>query len=80
MAWRNRCTPIPDSGFPNSEFRMAYARSGIPHHEVPGLGGAHEVRGGGRRGGSDTGCPMPITGADIRCPGGDPGCLVLNRK
>lgn len=31
--------PIPDSGFPNSEFCMAYARSGIPHHEVGGRGG-----------------------------------------
>jgi hypothetical protein len=26
--------PIPDSGFPNSEFRMAYGESGIPHHET----------------------------------------------
>jgi hypothetical protein len=34
--------PIPDSGFPNSEFRMAYGESGIPHHEVPGPRGAHE--------------------------------------
>ena len=34
--------PIPDSGFPNSEFRMAYGGSGIPHHEIAGLGGAHE--------------------------------------
>jgi len=30
------CTPVPDSGFPNSEFRMAYGRSGIPHHEILG--------------------------------------------
>ena len=42
MAWRNPCTPIPDSGIPNSEFRMAYGESGIPHHEIAGLGGAHE--------------------------------------
>ena len=35
------CTPIPDSGIPNSEFRMAYGESGIPHHEIAGLGGAH---------------------------------------
>jgi hypothetical protein len=26
--------PIPDSGFPNSEFRMAYGESRIPHHEI----------------------------------------------
>ena len=41
MAWRNRCTPIPDSGIPNSEIRMAYGESGIPHHEIAGLGGVH---------------------------------------
>ena len=34
--------PIPDSGIPNSEFRMAYGESRIPHHEIAGLGGAHE--------------------------------------
>jgi len=39
--------PIPDSGFPNSEFRMAYGESGIPHHEIAGLGGAHGLRVGG---------------------------------
>ena len=39
---RNLCTPIPDSGIPNSEFRMAYGKSGIPHHEVGVRGGAHE--------------------------------------
>jgi len=39
--------PIPDFGTPNSEFRMAYARSGIPHHEIASLGGAHELRVGG---------------------------------
>jgi hypothetical protein len=33
--------PIPDSGIPNSEFRMAYGESRIPHHEVRCLGGAH---------------------------------------
>ena len=32
--------PIPDSGIPNSEFRMAYGSFGIPHHEIAGLGGA----------------------------------------
>ena len=40
--------PIPDSGIPNSEFRMAYAESGIPHHEVAGPRGrtwaAHGLR------------------------------------
>ena len=34
------CTQIPDFWFPNSEFRMAYARSGIPHHEIADCGGA----------------------------------------
>jgi len=43
--------PIPDSGFPNSEFRMAYARSGIPHHEIAEPRGAHERHMSGRRGG-----------------------------
>jgi hypothetical protein len=57
---------------------MAYGESGVPHHEIAGLGGAHERAGAGVGGGSDTGCPMPITGSDIRCPGGDPGCLVSN--
>ena len=33
--------PIPDSGIPNSEFRMAYGNPGIPHHEVTGPRGAH---------------------------------------
>jgi hypothetical protein len=28
------CTPVPESRFPNSEFRMAYGGSGIPHHEI----------------------------------------------
>ena len=31
--------PIPDSGIPNSEIRMAYGNPGIPHHEVGGRGG-----------------------------------------
>jgi len=73
--------PIPDSGIPNSEFRMAYGESEIPHHEIAGLGGAHERHmrsAGGRRGGADTGCPMPIAGWDIRCPRGVPGGLMLN--
>lgn len=41
------CTPIPDSGIPNSEIRMAYAESGIPHHEIAGLRGAPGLRVGG---------------------------------
>jgi hypothetical protein len=43
--------PIPDSGIPNSEFRMAYGESGIPHHEIAGLGGAHGRAGAGDGGG-----------------------------
>ncbi len=39
--------PIPDSGFRISEICMAYGESGIPHHEVAGLGGAHEGAGAG---------------------------------
>jgi hypothetical protein len=41
------CTPVPDSGFPNSEFRMAYGSSGIPHHEI--LGPRGRARGAGGR-------------------------------
>ena len=39
--------PIPDSGIPNSEFRMAYGNPGIPHHEIAGSVGAHGLRVGG---------------------------------
>ena len=39
-------SPIPDSGIPNSEFRMAYGKSGIPHHEV--AGGSRGAHMGGR--------------------------------
>ena len=81
---RNRFTPIPDSGIPNSEFRMAYGNPGIPHHEVRGPRGRILGRGRADPGpgvtGSDTGCPMPIAGSDIGCPMGGPGHLVLNRK
>jgi len=66
--------PIPDSGFPNSEIRMAYGESGIPHHEDPGLGGAPGRDPGRIRGratvGSDTGCPMPIAGRTFNVLGG----------
>jgi hypothetical protein len=37
--------PIPDSGIPNSEFRMAYGEPRIPHHEIGDHGG-----GGGSKG------------------------------
>ena len=46
-AMKNLCTPIPDSGIPNSEIRMAYGNPGIPHHEITGPRGAHGLRGGG---------------------------------
>ena len=75
--------PIPDSGIPNSEFRMAYGKSGIPHHEVAGPRG--------RMGGREPG----VTGCDMGCrtlefyvnsgvghwmsDGSNPG-EVLNRK
>jgi len=32
------CTPVSESGFPNSEFRMAYGGFGIPHHKVSDRG------------------------------------------
>lgn len=60
------CSGLGDSGFrvsefriPNSEFRMAYGGSGIPHHENGDRGGAHErhIRG------SWTG----VTGSDMGC-------------
>ena len=47
--------PIPDSGIPNSEFRMAYGKSGIPHHEI-GAAGAHGRAHGPGVTGWDTGC------------------------
>ena len=62
---RNLCTPIPDSGIPNSEFRMAYAESGIPHHEA-GAAGAHMSGTWASRG-------PGVTGWDIECRRGDPG-------
>ena len=60
------CTPVSDFGFPNSEFRMAYGGSGIPHHEVGDRGGGR----GARAGGSWRG----VTGWDIGCP--TSGCYV----
>ena len=81
MAWRNRCTPIPDSGFPNSEFRMAYGESGIPHHEVAGLGGAPGRAGQGPRageGGIGHGMYNANNGVRHSVSNGVPGHLVLN--
>ena len=72
--------PIPDSGIPNSEFRMAYGESGIPHHEVLGPRGAHEGHMSRATGGVGHGMSNGNKGWDIRCRGGDPGRLVLNRN
>jgi hypothetical protein len=41
------CTPVSESRFPNSEIRMAYGGSGIPHHEIRGSRG--RARGAGGR-------------------------------
>jgi hypothetical protein len=49
------CTPVPDSGFPNSEFRMAYGGSGIPHHVL------------GDRGSRARRARADVTGWDIGC-------------
>ena len=61
--------PIPDSGIPNSEFRMAYGNPGIPHHVLAVRGAAAAVKEsfitGPRAGGSDTGCQIPIGGWDM---------------
>jgi hypothetical protein len=40
------CTPVSEFGFPNSEIRMAYGSSGIPHHEIlgPRIAGAGRGR------------------------------------
>lgn len=50
------CTPVSDFGFPNSEIRMAYGGSGIPHHENGDRGGAHEGDPGHGVTGWDMGC------------------------
>jgi hypothetical protein len=52
------CTPVPESRFPNSEFRMAYEGSGIPHHEIlgPRIAGA---AGAGRCNGVGHGVSYP---------------------
>ena len=63
--------PIPDSGIPNSEFRMAYGNPGIPHHEVAGPRG--RILG---RGQEDPG--PGVTGCDIGCHRADPGALLAN--
>ena len=64
MAWRIPCTPIPDSGIPNSEIRMAYARSGIPHHEIAGLGGRTWAGWRGVRGAGDGGSGHRMSNAN----------------
>ena len=50
------CTPVPEFRFPNSEFRMAYGRSGIPHHKLGDRGGDPETDFGMIDGGWDMGC------------------------
>ena len=67
---RNLCTPIPDSGIPNSEFRMAYGNPGIPHHEVAGPRGRMGFAWGAHEPG--------VTGSDTGCPRWDPGALLVN--
>ncbi len=57
------CTPVSDFGFPNSEIRMAYGGSGIPHHEIRGSRGGRGARAGGSWAG--------VTGWDM-------GCRTLN--
>ena len=63
---------------------MAYGESGIPHHEVPELGGAHERHMSGRREGSDMGCLTlecyaNSGGGTSDVGGGVPGHLVSNQ-
>ena len=77
--------PIPDSGIPNSEFRMAYGKSGIPHHEVAGGSrGAHGRAGAGSAGtgdgGGGHGMSYTNSGVGHSMTDGVPGHLVLNRK
>jgi len=56
---------------------MAYGESGIPHHEVPGLGGAHEIR-GRATGGVGHGMSYANSGVGHSMSWGDPGHLVSN--
>ena len=67
--------PIPDSGFPNSEFRMGYGGFGIPHHEVRGPRGAWAGCNGVGHGMSNTNSGVGHGMSD----GSNPG-EVLNRK
>jgi hypothetical protein len=60
---------------------MAYARSGIPHHEVAGLGGAHGRAGQGPRagdGGIGHGMSNANSGVGHSMSKGVPGRLVSN--
>lgn len=52
-------TGVSEFQFPNSEFRMAYGRFGIPHHMVGDRGGA----GAGGRGRARA----DVTGSDMGC-------------
>ena len=79
--------PIPDSGTPNSEIRMAYGNPGIPHHEITGPRGGSSGKGilyhwsaGGRRGGVGHRMSNANSGGGHWMSGGGPGRLVLNRK
>jgi hypothetical protein len=57
------CTPVPDSGFPNSEFRMAYGRSGIPHHVLT----APRIAGAGAGGGGCNGVGHGVSYLGVLC-------------
>ena len=76
--------PIPDSGIPNSEIRMAYGNPGIPHHEVTGSAGAAVVKEsfttGPRAGGIGHWMTYTNSGVGHWMTDGVPGHLVLNRK
>ena len=75
--------PIPDSGFPNSEIRMAYGNPGIPHHEIGDPGAAEVVKESfitGPREGVGHRMSNTNSGVGHRVSKGVPGCLVLNRK
>ena len=77
------CTPIPDSGFPNSEIRMAYGNPGIPHHEVAGPRAAvvkESFTTSPRAGGIGHRMSNTNSGVGHGMTDGVPGCLVLNRK
>ena len=76
--------PIPDSGIPNSEIRMAYGNPGIPNHEVAGPRAAAAVKEsfttGPRAGGIGHRMSNTNSGVGHGMSDGVPGHLVLNRK